>query len=260
MLLKTLLHDLFGCDLGIFHRSPAQCFNRLGIRRTHVRSELKRQLWPIYQWSSCPREVLSPSVQLRLAVAIPAELPPFGPDVSSALPYPISPEHQSSLRLKCCFVISLTPRAPLPRLSIYLFIHVLEVCTLDLCPWIPTVRPTPIHAVPQYSTTTRPQTTTSHVNSRMLPGVTSMQCVSAETPREDSDRSVCATHCEQWLQQREQKTLTETSQEVTRSADACLSLARVALNLCVVQVVRIRATKNWCTSGDCGARMSVTGN
>ena len=61
-----------------------------------------------------------------------------------------------------------------------------------------------------------------------------MQRVSAETPREDSDRSVCATHCEQWLQLREQKTLTETSQEVSRSADACLSFARVASKLCVV--------------------------
>ena len=52
-----------------------------------------------------------------------------------------------------------------------------------------------------------------------------MKCVSTETPREDSDRSACAT---------EQKTLTDTSQEVTRSADACLSLARVAFKLCVV--------------------------
>ena len=50
----------------------------------------------------------------------------------------------------------------------------------------------------------------------------------------DSDRSACATHCEQRLQLREQKTLTETSQEVTSSADACLSLAHVAFKLCVV--------------------------
>ena len=61
-----------------------------------------------------------------------------------------------------------------------------------------------------------------------------MKCVSTETPREDSDRSVRATHCEQRLQLKEQKTLTETSQDVTRSADACLSLARVAFKLCVV--------------------------
>ena len=61
-----------------------------------------------------------------------------------------------------------------------------------------------------------------------------MKCVSTETPREDSDRSVRATHCEQRLQLREQKTLTETSPEVTRSAYACLSLARVAFKLCVV--------------------------
>ena len=61
-----------------------------------------------------------------------------------------------------------------------------------------------------------------------------MKCVSTETPREDSDRSACAAQCEQRLQLREQKTLTETSQEVTRSADACLSLARVALKLCFV--------------------------
>ena len=68
----------------------------------------------------------------------------------------------------------------------------------------------------------------------MLQGVTRMTCVSTETPREHSDRSPCTAHCEQRLQLREQKTLTETSQEVTRSADACLSLARVAFNLCVV--------------------------
>ena len=68
----------------------------------------------------------------------------------------------------------------------------------------------------------------------MLPGVIRVKCVSTETLREDSDRPACATHCEQKLQLREQKTLTETSQEVTRSADACLSLARVAFKLCVV--------------------------
>ena len=61
-----------------------------------------------------------------------------------------------------------------------------------------------------------------------------MKCVSTETPREDSDRSVRATHCEQRLQLREQTTLTETSPEATRSADACLSLARVEFKLCVV--------------------------
>ena len=92
----------------------------------------------------------------------------------------------------------------------------------------------PSHAVPKYSTTTRLHTTTSHVNSRMLPSVTRMKCVSTETPREDSDRSACATHHEQKLQLKEQKTLTETSQEVTGSAEACLSLARVAFKLCVV--------------------------
>ena len=84
------------------------------------------------------------------------------PDVSPALPYPISSEHQSSLRLKCCFVIT-----PLPRLSMYLF-HVREVCTPSICiPGKPTARPIPSHAVPQYSTTTRPHTATSHVSSRM---------------------------------------------------------------------------------------------
>ena len=45
----------------------------------------------------------------------------------------------------------------------------------------------------------------------------------------------CAQHtASQRLQLREQKTLTETSPEVTRSADACLSLARVAFKLCDV--------------------------
>ena len=44
---SKLLHDRCGCDLGIFHRSPAQCFKRLGIRRPQVRSEMKRPLWPI---------------------------------------------------------------------------------------------------------------------------------------------------------------------------------------------------------------------
>ena len=77
--------------------------------------------------------MLPPSVQLRLAVTCPSELSPFAPDASSALPYPISSEYQSSLRLKCCFVISSTPRAPLPRLSVYLFFHVREVCTLLIC-------------------------------------------------------------------------------------------------------------------------------
>ena len=184
----------------------------------------------------------------------------FAPDVSSALPYPISPEHQSPLRLKCCFVISSTPRAPLPRLSICLFMHVLEVCTLDLYPWIPSARPIPSHAVPQYSTTPRPHTTTSHVNSRMLPGVTRMKCVSTETPQEDSDRSACATHCEQRLQLREQKTLTETSPEVTRNADACEPCTCRIQTVRCGQVVRIRATGNWCTTVDCGAGMSVAGN
>ena len=61
-----------------------------------------------------------------------------------------------------------------------------------------------------------------------------MKCVSTETPREDSDRSACATRCGQGLQLREQKTLTETPQEITRSADACLSLACIAFKLCVV--------------------------
>ena len=77
--------------------------------------------------------MLPPSVQLRPAVACPSELPLFAPDVSSALPYPISSEHQSLLRLKCCFVINSTPRALLPRSSTYLFIHVREVCTLLIC-------------------------------------------------------------------------------------------------------------------------------
>ena len=128
-------------------------------------------------------------------------------------------------------------------------------------PRIPTARPIPSHAVPQYSTSTRPHTTTSHVNSRMLSSVTRMKCVSTETPREDSDRSVRATHCEQRLQLRDQKTLTETSPEVTRSPDACLSLARVAFNTVRCgQVVRIRATRNWSTTVDCGAGIPVTGN
>ena len=61
-----------------------------------------------------------------------------------------------------------------------------------------------------------------------------MKCVSTETPREASDRSACDARCEQRLQVREKKALTETSQEVTRSAGACLSLARVAFKLCVV--------------------------
>ena len=63
----------------------------------------------------------------------------------------------------------------------------------------------------------------------MLPGVTRIKCVSTDRPRESSDRPACTTHCEQRLQLREQKTLTETSQEVTS-----LSLARAALILCVV--------------------------
>ena len=93
-LLKTLLHDRCGCDLGIFHRSPAQCFNRLGIRRSHVRSELTEMTtlanpcahqgtWEPYQSFECPRVVLPPSVQLRLAVAFPSELSLPAPDVQS---------------------------------------------------------------------------------------------------------------------------------------------------------------------------------
>ena len=45
---------------------------------------------------------------------------------------------------------------------------------------------------------------------------------------------MCATHCEQRLQPREPKTLTKTSQDITRSAHVCPSLARVAFKLCVV--------------------------
>ena len=148
----------------------------------------------------------------------PSELSLFAPDVSSALPYQISSDHQPSLILKCCFVISSTPRAPPPRLCISLLIHVREVCTRLIC-------------VPRYRLPVQYQVTRSkildhnssphlnHVNSRMLPGVTRMTCVSTETPREASDRSVRATHCEQRLQLREQKHLPRL-QEFTRSADA----------------------------------------
>ena len=55
-----------------------------------------------------------------------------------------------------------------------------------------------------------------------------------QRPRERIRIDQCATHCEQRLPLKEQKTLTETSPEVTRGADACLSLARVAFKLCVV--------------------------
>ena len=117
-----------------------------------------------------------------------------------ALPHPISSEHQSSLRLKCCLIISSSPRAPLPRLrNVPLCSRSWGLYSIDLYPWIPIARPIPSHAVPQQSTTTR------HVNRRMLPGVTRMKCVSTETPREYSDRSACTTHCEQRLQLREQK-------------------------------------------------------
>ena len=46
--------------------------------------------------------------------------------------------------------------------------------------------------------------------------------------------SISATHCEQRLQLRNRKYLPRLAQEVTRSADACLSLACVAFKLCVV--------------------------
>ena len=114
------------------------------------------------------------------------------------------------------------------RLSIHLFIHVREACTLLIC--IPGY-PLPVQDQPRGPPILHHNSSPRHVNSRMLPGVTRMKCVSTETPREDSDRSACATHCEQRLQLREQKTLAETSQEVTRSADACLSLSRVAFKL-----------------------------
>ena len=89
---------------------------------------------------------------------------------------------------------------------------------LFLYPWIPIARPTPSHAVPQQSTTTRLHTTTSHVNSRMLSSVPRMICVSAETPREDSDRSECVLHtADKKLQLREQQTLLKTSRNSTKS-------------------------------------------
>ena len=53
--------------------------------------------------------------------------------------------------------------------------------------------------------------------------------MSTET-REDSDRNTLRAKAPT----EEQKTLTETTQEVTRIADACLSLACVAFKLCVV--------------------------
>ena len=98
----------------------------------------------------------------------------------------------------------------------------------------------PSHEVPQHLTTILTHTPTSHVDSRILPGVTGMRSVLTETQREDSDRSAYVTHCEQRVELREKKFTTN-----TQSADACLSLARVAYKLCVVvKNIRIRAAGN----------------
>ena len=172
----------------------------------------------------------------------------------SALTYPISPEHQSPLRLKCCFVISSTPRAPLPRLSIHLFIHVLEVCTLDLYPWIPTARPIPIHAVHN----TPPQLVSPHHNQS----------------RQKSDAARCnkdemcfhrdtasATHCEQKAPtegtENTYRDLTRWNKKRWCMSEPCTCRIQTVRR---GQVVKIRATGNWCTTVDCGAGMSVTGN
>ena len=73
----------------------------------------------------------------------------------------------------------------------------------------------------------------------MLPGVTRMKGVSTETPREASDRSVRATHCEQRLQLREQK---NTYRDFKNSQDALMQSEPCTCRIQTVrrgQVVRI---------------------
>ena len=81
---------------------------------------------------------------------------------------------RTSLKLKCCLVINSTPRAPLPRLSIWLFIH----CS------------GPIVCFPGYQVPIQSHFPTSHV-SRMLRSVPRMNRVSTR------DQSACTTHREQ---------------------------------------------------------------
>ena len=113
-------------------------------------------------------------------------------------------ELQPQWRFKCCLVTSSAPRAPLPRLIIWPFVLSRGAYTLHCIPG-KQLRPIPSPAVPPYSTATRPHTTTLRVDSCTLPDVVKMNCVSTETPQEDSDQSSCATHCEQRLNIREQK-------------------------------------------------------
>ena len=154
VLLETLLHHCCDCDLVFLHRSPTQCFDRLGIRGSLVRGENWKDhsgqsmcspanvggALPIVRVSTggavtfgtaatCCRVIY----QTKLALSV--------PDVPSTPPCQLSSELPPSLRLERCFVIGSTPDvAPLPRLRIFLF------CLVSL--------DTNCSSTPQYTCTT----------------------------------------------------------------------------------------------------------
>ena len=164
----------------------------------------------------------------------------FAPDAPSALPYQLSSEHRTSLRLKCCLVLSSTPRAPPPRSSICPFIHCRGAYALHCIPGYQLLvqyQVTRFHCTPLQLVTDFP---TNHVSSRMLPGAPRMNRVSAETPREGfGSISVCYMLRAKVPTERtgtlgtSQVSNQQDTKESKRSADACLSLARIALKLCV---------------------------
>ena len=126
------------------------------------------------------------------------------------------------------------------RVFTSLFTFVRSVLHLYL--WIPIACPIPGHEVPQYSTAARLHTRTNHVNSRILPGVPRMICVSAETPREDSDRSECITLCRQ---KAPPEGTVNNSQNFTKRwcvSEPCACRIQTVRR---GQEVRIRATGNW---------------
>ena len=130
VLLKTLLHDRCGCDPVYFHRSPAQCFNRLGIRLSHVRCELERPLRSVLVFTSECRSFANRSSVYECCCDLRHRCDLLSSIHQSSLRlhqtchqrvFQISSELPASLRLECCFVIGSAPDvAPLPRLRIFL--------------------------------------------------------------------------------------------------------------------------------------------
>ena len=78
-----------------------------------------------------------------------------------------------------------------------------------------------------------------------------MNCVSTETPQEDSDRSLRATRCGQQKKSTEEpenthRDFTRYNKKRWRMSEPCT--CRIQTVRCG-QVVRMRATGNWCRTG-----------